>query len=455
VKSTAIVLSAIASFALAGVANAQGSKLSEQHRVAAATPASPQMRQMYEDIEILRRLLDRGLKDAQARTETVRSVAFSPDGRRLATATGTAEGTVRLWDVATGRQLTGLLNEPHASPELLGPQGTYLKGYGIVYTLTLPVHFQVPAAAPRPPAPKPLSEWERTRKELRGEKVKAEAPAAPKSPAVVDALLQVVAANGHNLSQLPEDERVTLAISLPRGQECSKCHAAQSALGAARTGPIFSDVTGQVGLQTDYVWRAIATDATTRQPGVAVADFDGDGLVDLLVATGPKEIEEEVQARKTEARKQALLGDMHLKNGNHREAAEAYQKAVDAYQKLLEWKRRVNLDLTGLPGKDVQADVEAVEVYTRLAQAYLALGERDKALKSLLDVSVYAQRAGQAQAKPKATDKAAPIPLPAKLILTASKKLLDQVGSGKITFDEFRKEISVEYLDFSTEKPKE
>ena len=43
-------------------------------------------------------------------TGTVNSVAFSPDGKTLAS--GNTDGTVRLWDVATGRQLGSLLTGP-------------------------------------------------------------------------------------------------------------------------------------------------------------------------------------------------------------------------------------------------------------------------------------------------------------------------------------------------------
>ena len=39
--------------------------------------------------------------------------------------------------------------------------------------------------------------------------------------------------------------------------------------------------------------------------------------------------------------------------------------------------------------------------------------------------------------------------LPNKLIISASKRLLDQVGTGKISFEEFKKSVSVQYLDFS------
>ena len=48
-------------------------------------------------------------------TGTVQSVAFSPDGKTLAS--GSADGTVRLWDVATRRQLGSPLTSPTGTAE--------------------------------------------------------------------------------------------------------------------------------------------------------------------------------------------------------------------------------------------------------------------------------------------------------------------------------------------------
>src|SRR5262249_26345854 len=95
-------------------------------------------RELYEEIEILSRLLDRGLArhprlgvhSHGAPGEIDEAVAFSPDGKRLATASA---GGVRVWDTETGKLIsdhTGF--NPH------GVQGVYLKGQGIVCTISVP-----------------------------------------------------------------------------------------------------------------------------------------------------------------------------------------------------------------------------------------------------------------------------------------------------------------------------
>ena len=94
-----------------------------------------------------------------------------------------------------------------------------------------------------------------------------------------------------------------------------------------------------------------------------------------------------------------------------------------------------------------------VEAASKLAQANLALSHPDGARAALARAAEYARRAEQqtgGPAKPAAAAGAAAPPLPAKMIVSAPIRLLDEVGAGKITFEEFRKGATVEYLPFAS-----
>jgi hypothetical protein len=60
--------------------------------------------------------------------------------------------------------------------------------------------------------------------------------------------------------------------------------------------------------------------------------------------------------------------------------------------------------------------------------------------------------APQTPAQDKAVSKpaSAASPLPARLIITASKRLLDQVGAGKMSLEDFKKAATMEHLTFSS-----
>ena len=53
------------------------------------------------------------------------------------------------WDPRTGKQI-----DAHAHLELAAAQGVYLKGQGIVFTVTLPLHFQKIVGGPDKPRPR-------------------------------------------------------------------------------------------------------------------------------------------------------------------------------------------------------------------------------------------------------------------------------------------------------------
>jgi WD40 repeat protein len=59
--------------------------------------------------------------------QAIWSVAFTPDGRTLATSS--SDGTLRLWNLATRRELLAIANPGHSLTQLLfSPDGQYLVG---------------------------------------------------------------------------------------------------------------------------------------------------------------------------------------------------------------------------------------------------------------------------------------------------------------------------------------
>ena len=113
----------------------------------------------------------------------------------------------------------------HGIPTAEPVEGYYLKGLGVTYSVSLAVLSQPKVKAPARPAHKPISQWERLRKELRGEKVGAEDGVPERrEETVVDTLLKLLAENGHNFSQLPENEQLTVAVTLRSGENCTNRH---------------------------------------------------------------------------------------------------------------------------------------------------------------------------------------------------------------------------------------
>jgi tetratricopeptide (TPR) repeat protein len=263
-----------------------------------------------------------------------------------------------------------------------------------------------------------VSEWERARQELRGVKpppaAKPAAPAAAtKTPALADTILKLLAENGHNFRQLGDDERLIVAVTF-RG----------SAGGRART------ASGQ---------------STMSDPSAAPANTNTGGS-----SAGPRP--------PASANDLELLGDLHLKNGRYDEAVETFRKAAAAQtdpQRLAQLHTKIALvyqtKAIGDPKQRDDAVARGLDYlkrqqgddYQRYAQALLAL-----AYARNLDPAA----AGEAQAS------AQPVPLPARLIISAKKRDLAAVAAGRMTFEQFRQAASVEYQEFdppAAEKPAE
>ena len=90
------------------------------------------------------------------------------------------------------------------------------------------------------------------------------------------------------------------------------------------------------------------------------------------------------------------------------------------------------------------------------AEASLAEGDDDKALKALEQLgaqqkrieSLYKKILEKKNRQQNAQARNAGLELPAKLIISAPKRLLDEVGTGKMSLAEFKKAASIEFLTF-------
>jgi hypothetical protein len=162
----------------------------------------PRPDSMYEDIEIMRRLLNTRLERLQTATATSGSPRYYP-----------LVGPASMVPGASGMDSGFAPVAPQGARANLHTEGVYLKGQGAVFTLTLPP----PQRDPRPEAAtstgKPLSDWERMRKEIRGEEVAVkDGDPKRKEPALADVILRVLADNGKHL-QLPENESLTVVVT--------------------------------------------------------------------------------------------------------------------------------------------------------------------------------------------------------------------------------------------------
>jgi tetratricopeptide (TPR) repeat protein len=383
---------------------------------------------MQEDIEIMRRILNRALDLPRYNHQYLNAgqgnnflqpyVPGSPPGSPNPLG---GSGPVYQWDS---------WNQTNNQPRVLWPnnamalastltfpsaEGVYLKGHGVVYTVVLPPQPDLKLNAPAPAADKPLSEWDRVRKEVRGEKVD-ETAKPKKNPTVPDILLKVLAENGTHLSQLGPDETVTIVVTFHSSESPKNLGPNQDALG----NPIPSSMEPrnidplQVPTGTNQV-----ADSLTRLARTAT-ELDS-------IAKGP-EGKEVVESKTKEVpaavKDNILLGELNFKQGKIKEAEKAYLTAL----KLLE----SNPD-----------DAALHQVYHGLAQCYLADGKTEEA-KNYLEKAIALDK--KKPADPNSPKKETTTPVATKLIVSAAKKLLDQVGSGKMTIEEFRKEVSMEQI---------
>jgi tetratricopeptide (TPR) repeat protein len=326
-----------------------------------------------------------------------------------------------------GRLDIFLANHPHGnSVGLGGVEGAYVKGQGVIFQATVPV---VPAKEMKlsgtPQSPKSLSDWEKTLLEIRGEK--ATTAAQKQQSTLADKLIQSLAENGKNFTHLSDNENLTIVVTFRGGKST-----AQSGGGVAAGGMMGSlggkggmgPLAGGGGMAGPGGGMPMAPSAGTGGIGSPLGGIGPMGSGAPPGATGGEAM--------TPDRELELLGDLHQKRGNWSDAASAYERAL----------------------KTAGGAARARELAKKLAEVYLKNGDLEKARKALDATSGKAPRV-KVQGEIKEVVAKPAIKLPTRLIISATKKLLDQVGSGKITLADFKKQATFEVLNFDeTSAPK-
>jgi hypothetical protein len=285
-------------------------------------------------------------------------------------------------------------------------EGTYLKGQGVIFTLTLPPPERDPRPEPLKPAPKPPTEWERIRKEVRQEKPQTQDTAPPaKEPTLSEVILKLLAENGQHFSQLGENESLTVAVTFRTPEP------AANGLGAVI---VDLDNDGKLDISVTN----LVDPAAGQQPQAAKEDK-------------PKSKPATEDTNHKKVKDLTLLGELHLKQGKTEEAIKALRQALE-------------LNPEG---------EQAVSANRLLAQALLAAQKDEDASKAVQKALEWLKKRQEEKGpKPAPAPAPQPKPLPAKLSITAPKKLLDQVASGKISFEEFKKAATVDFITFGAEK---
>jgi hypothetical protein len=393
-----------------------------------------------EEVEILRRLLDKSFEAVYGRFRFPMG-HFSSAGMGGNSDSG--------W---TGMLVLNERNFDLSDHPATPLEGVYLKDYGVVYTITLPpppnqMSPGPSAGAVTQPA---LSPWERTRKELRGEKIEDERKGTVGSPSLSDVILKVLADNGKHFTRLAEGEQITVAVTFRGAMNCASCHETQNRLRLRLT-----PSGGSTGGPPQGMAPALGAFFSFDGRGAESADAAGSHQIDgasssggLTPSSGSADAPGDFAAWLTDVRNAVRLGELHLKRGKSQDAITAYKEALARLEKEMLSRRSATMATgVGVTAGDVPVLLVAVDLCNKMAQVYAQMGDVESGRAMIQRASKLAKQAEQltgtaAEANPRPSTPA----LPSKLIVTASKKLLDEVGSGKTSFETFRKAATVEYV---------
>src|SRR5262249_20328640 len=216
-----------------------------------------QSQAMYEDVEIMRRIINRKLglwpnlvamnsncalchvvsgnlvRNSQGQFVDAMESNLVPDVSKdhwkqgsLAVTDFNQDGNI---DVFLSGDHTGY-DQAHASLGVpTNIDGVYLKGQGVVYTLTLPPPSPSLAASAKKTSTTATSDWERFRRSVRGDQARPKEAENVKEVShedgifaeleksghlgITEEVLKILAENGRHFSHLAPDEKITVAIT--------------------------------------------------------------------------------------------------------------------------------------------------------------------------------------------------------------------------------------------------
>ena len=403
VKTIGLVLSAW--LLAAGWGSAQTARNDDKEPAERRTVTS----RTYEDIEVLRRILLGRLQKMYGPSYRTIGLTgksgYTLDGnRQWVRSTSIYSNTpTNPYDpntTASGSGYRATRKESSVLSPAFNLEGVYLKGQGVVYTLTLPPPEGDPRTLSSSRTGKPLSEWDRMRSVVRHDKgADGDKADGVKKPSLTETFLKVLAENGHHFTRLDDKETLTLVVTFRRPSFLERLSGAEILFRSP------SDSTVVTGQYVRALGEKVKANKTIEAKDVALAVRDYE-----------------------------LLGDLHLRQGKTQEALSSYARAMEVLKRY------------GDKGSDAK---QLAGIYGKVAQAYLALQQTDAARRAIEMSLTYMKNIDEGSSTAKGAKGTRASNLPAKLIISASKKLLDQAGTGKVPFTEFVKEAKVEYLPFA------
>ena len=244
----------------------------------------------------------------------------------------------------------------------------------------------------------------------------------PTKDDLVNRLLRVFSENGHNLAELNAAERLTIAITFRNVTDLQtrQQRGAKGMFGGTMQGP----ATRSGSARLDFYVAGYKNKAADES-AIEFFDFGGQAGDSALAAAGNDE----------------LTGDLLMRQKD-------YIKAITLYEKVI----RQQFGKAPYAPFVFPADLKVRQprqriLFEKLARALVGAGKYDKA-RQLLDNLT---RAGEF-AKMNSSDKPAEsreLQPPARLIVSATKSQLDDVAAGKISQEQFRKQVIVRYVDIA------